>query len=89
VHQRDPGPEKAHRFDPGGEPRAAQPAPEELLVRLGDRVATGTWFQNRCAYLDPSLAWTGVRESGRGCSLSSFGYYALTRPKSFHLRADP
>jgi acyl-CoA reductase-like NAD-dependent aldehyde dehydrogenase len=58
----------------------------EAALRIGDRVATGTWFQNRCDYLDPALAWTGVRESGRGCSLSSLGYQALTRPKSFHLR---
>jgi acyl-CoA reductase-like NAD-dependent aldehyde dehydrogenase len=60
----------------------------DAALRIGDRVATGTWFQNRCDYLDPALAWTGVRESGRGCSLSSFGYDALTRPKSFHLRDD-
>ena len=58
----------------------------DAAMRIGDRVATGTWFQNRCDYLDPALAWTGVRDSGRGCSLSSFGYYAVTRPKSFHLR---
>ena len=60
----------------------------EAAVRIGDRVATGTWFQNRCDYLDPALAWTGVGDSGRGCSLSALGYYALTRPKSFHMRVD-
>ena len=60
----------------------------DAAVRIGDRVATGTWFQNRCDYLDPALAWTGVGDSGRGCSLSSLGYHALTRPKSFHLRVD-
>jgi acyl-CoA reductase-like NAD-dependent aldehyde dehydrogenase len=58
----------------------------EAAVRIGDRVETGTWFLNRCDYLDPALAWTGVRDSGRGCSLSRLGYEALTRPKSFHLR---
>ncbi len=55
-------------------------------IRIGDRVETGTWFMNRCDYLDPALAWTGVKDSGRGCSLSRLGYEALTRPKSFHLR---
>ena len=60
----------------------------DAAVRIGDRVTTGTWFQNRCDYLDPALAWTGVRDSGRGCSLSQLGYYALTRPKSFHLRVE-
>jgi acyl-CoA reductase-like NAD-dependent aldehyde dehydrogenase len=63
-------------------------ADAEAAVRIGDRVATGTWFQNRCDYLDPALAWTGVGDSGRGCSLSPLGYYALTRPKSFHLRVN-
>jgi acyl-CoA reductase-like NAD-dependent aldehyde dehydrogenase len=60
----------------------------DAAVRIGDRVETGTWFQNRCDYLDPELAWTGVRDSGRGCSLSRLGYEALTRPKSFHLRVN-
>jgi acyl-CoA reductase-like NAD-dependent aldehyde dehydrogenase len=49
-------------------------------------VATGTCFMNRCDYLDPALAWTGVGESGRGRTLSSLGYAELTRPKSFHLK---
>ena len=58
----------------------------DAAVSIGDRVDTGTWFLNRCDYLDPALPWTGVRDSGRGCSLSRLGYEALTRPKSFHLR---
>jgi acyl-CoA reductase-like NAD-dependent aldehyde dehydrogenase len=58
----------------------------DAAVSIGDRVETGTWFLNRCDYLDPALAWTGVKDSGRGCSLSALGYEALTRPKSFHLR---
>jgi acyl-CoA reductase-like NAD-dependent aldehyde dehydrogenase len=53
---------------------------------LGDRVQTGTWFMNRCDYLDAALAWVGVKDSGRGCTLSRVGYEHLTRPKSFHLR---
>jgi acyl-CoA reductase-like NAD-dependent aldehyde dehydrogenase len=53
---------------------------------LGARVQTGTWFLNRCDYLDPYLAWTGVKDSGRGCTLSRVGFEALTRPKSIHLR---
>ena len=34
---------------------------------------------NRCDYLDPTLAWTGVKDTGRGCSLSKWGFLALTR----------
>ncbi|TMH43082.1 MAG: aldehyde dehydrogenase family protein [Betaproteobacteria bacterium] len=61
----------------------------EAAVRIGDRVETGTWFMNRCDYLDPALAWTGVKDSGRGCTLSKLGLEAFTRPKSFHLKLKP
>ncbi|PAU78302.1 aldehyde dehydrogenase family protein [Halomonas salipaludis] len=54
--------------------------------RLAQRLEAGTVFTNRCDYLDPELAWTGVKQSGRGCSLSRLGYETLTRPKSFHLK---
>ncbi len=59
---------------------------EKAALDIGDRVATGTWFMNRADYLDPALAWTGVKDSGRGCTLSRMGYEQLTRPKSYHLR---
>ncbi len=59
---------------------------EEAALSIGDRIETGTWFMNRCDYLDPALAWVGVKDSGRGCTLSRIGYEHLTRPKSFHLR---
>ncbi|HRK23956.1 MAG TPA: aldehyde dehydrogenase family protein [Beijerinckiaceae bacterium] len=58
----------------------------EAAIALGDRLQTGTVFMNRCDYLDPELAWTGVKHSGRGATLSKVGYEHLTRPKSFHLR---
>ena len=61
----------------------------ERAQAIGQRVDTGTWFMNRCDYLDPELAWVGVKDSGRGCSLSTLGYAQLTRPKSFHLRHEP
>ena len=64
-------------------------ADAERPLAIGDRVQTGTWFMNRCDYLDPALAWVGVKDSGRGCTLSEIGYEHLTRPKSFHLRVKP
>jgi acyl-CoA reductase-like NAD-dependent aldehyde dehydrogenase len=60
----------------------------EAAIAIGDQIETGTWFMNRCDYLDPALAWTGVKNSGRGCTLSAVGYEYLTRPKSFHLRTE-
>ncbi len=46
----------------------------------------GTVYMNRCDSVDPALPWTGVKDSGRGCSLSSLGFDQLTQPKSIHFR---
>jgi acyl-CoA reductase-like NAD-dependent aldehyde dehydrogenase len=59
---------------------------EDAAIAIGSQVETGTFFMNRCDYLDPALAWTGVKNSGRGCTLSTVGYEHLTRPKSFHIK---
>ncbi|MGE3314331.1 MAG: aldehyde dehydrogenase family protein [Planctomycetaceae bacterium] len=53
---------------------------------IGAEIETGTVFMNRCDYLDPALAWTGVKKTGRGVTLSALGYSTLTRVKSYHLR---
>ena len=58
----------------------------DRAAEIGDRVATGTVFMNRCDYVDPGLVWTGVKDTGRGVTLSKLGYEHLTRPKSYHLR---
>jgi acyl-CoA reductase-like NAD-dependent aldehyde dehydrogenase len=58
----------------------------DAAERIGEQIETGTVFMNRCDYLDPALAWTGVKDTGRGITLSALGYSTLTRVKSFHLR---
>lgn len=55
--------------------------------KIGEALEAGTVFANRCDYLDPALAWTGVKDSGTGASLSRLGFLSVTRPKNFHLRA--
>lgn len=55
-------------------------------ARIGREIETGTVFMNRADYLDPSLCWTGCKETGRGGALSVIGFHNLTRPKSYHLR---
>ena len=59
---------------------------EAAAASIGREIETGTVFMNRCDYLDPALAWTGVKNTGRGVSLSEIGYDMLTRAKSYHLR---
>lgn len=56
---------------------------------IGRQIETGTVYMNRCDYLDPALAWTGVKDTGRGATLSRVGYENMTRPKSFYLRRIP
>ncbi|MBT3501953.1 MAG: aldehyde dehydrogenase family protein [Candidatus Marinimicrobia bacterium] len=59
---------------------------EDESITIANQIETGTCFMNRCDYLDPYLSWVGVKDSGRGCSLSQVGFEQLTRPKSYHLR---
>jgi acyl-CoA reductase-like NAD-dependent aldehyde dehydrogenase len=53
---------------------------------LAHRTNAGTVYVNRCDFLDPELAWVGIKDSGHGCTLSHLGFLYLTRPKSFHLK---
>jgi acyl-CoA reductase-like NAD-dependent aldehyde dehydrogenase len=59
----------------------------DAAAQIGDQLETGTVFANRCDYLDPELAWVGVKDSGRGCTLSVIGFESFTRPKSTHFRS--
>lgn len=54
--------------------------------QLSSKIETGTVFLNRCDYLDPGLAWTGVKNTGRGVSLSAYVYDSVTRLKSIHFK---
>ena len=60
----------------------------EIAEKISNQVQTGTFYMNRCDYLDPGLAWTGIKETGKGCSLSEISYENLTRPKSFHFKIN-
>ena len=48
--------------------------------------ARGAVYMNRCDALDPALPWVGVKDSGRGVSLSVLGFDELTRPKALNFR---
>ena len=53
---------------------------------IGHNLETGTCFMNRCDYVDPTLVWTGVKDTGSGIALSQLGFGSYTRAKSFHLK---
>ena len=56
---------------------------------LAETVEAGTVFVNRCDFPSPDLAWTGWKDSGRGVSLSKFGFEQFVKLKSFHVKAYP
>lgn len=60
----------------------------DVAATIGERLETGTVFMNRCDYVDPSLVWTGVKDTGSGIALSQLGFHPYTRPKSFHLKLN-
>lgn len=58
----------------------------ERAERMARELEAGTVYMNRCDSLDPALPWSGVKDSGRGVTLSTLGFDALTRPKALHFR---
>ncbi|KAL8936120.1 MAG: hypothetical protein Q9211_004338 [Gyalolechia sp. 1 TL-2023] len=56
---------------------------------LAQEVEAGTVFVNRCDFPSPDLAWTGWKNSGKGVSLSKFGFEQFVRLKSLHVKDYP
>jgi acyl-CoA reductase-like NAD-dependent aldehyde dehydrogenase len=61
-------------------------ADADRAYAVGRQVETGTVFLNRADYIDPSVCWTGCKDTGRGGAMSVLGYRAVTRPRSYHFR---
>ncbi|KAI0380394.1 aldehyde dehydrogenase [Hypomontagnella monticulosa] len=56
---------------------------------LAEQVEAGTVFVNRADYPSPDLAWTGWKNSGKGVTLSRFGFDQFVKLKSYHLKDYP
>ncbi|KAI0964742.1 aldehyde dehydrogenase [Xylaria arbuscula] len=56
---------------------------------LAQRVDAGTVFVNRADFPSPDLAWTGWKNSGKGVTLSKYGFDQFVKLKSFHLKDYP
>lgn len=61
-------------------------ADEEAGELIGYELEAGTVFVNRADYPDPHLAWTGYKNSGRGVTLSKYGFGFFTKLKSHHVK---
>lgn len=56
---------------------------------LAGKVEAGTVFVNRADFPSPDLAWTGWKDSGKGVTMSRFGFEQFVKLKSFHLKEHP
>ncbi|PQE32156.1 betaine aldehyde dehydrogenase 2 protein [Rutstroemia sp. NJR-2017a WRK4] len=58
-------------------------------AELAEDIEAGTVFVNRCDFPSADLAWTGWKNSGKGVTLSKFGFEQFVKLKSFHLKDYP
>ncbi len=58
----------------------------ERAHQLASQLEVGTVYLNQCDTLDPALPWTGVKDSGKGSTLSPLGFQHLTRPRALNFR---
>lgn len=56
---------------------------------LAADVEAGTVFVNRADYPSPDLAWVGWKNSGKGQTLSRFGFDQFVKLKSYHFKDYP
>lgn len=54
--------------------------------KISQQLNVGTVFMNRCDFVDPSLPWSGRKDSGKGITLSHLGFEGFTRTKGYNFR---
>jgi acyl-CoA reductase-like NAD-dependent aldehyde dehydrogenase len=60
---------------------------EKRAKRILERVDAGSVYWNCCDRVSPRLPWSGLKHSGIGLTLSTYGIQTFTRPKAWHLRS--
>jgi acyl-CoA reductase-like NAD-dependent aldehyde dehydrogenase len=61
-------------------------ASEKRAKRILANVDAGSVYWNCCDRVSPRLPWSGVKKSGVGLTLSTYGIQTFTRPKAWHLK---
>jgi len=61
-------------------------ASERRAKKILGKVAAGSVYWNCCDRVSPRLPWSGVKHSGIGLTLSTYGIQTFTRPKAWHMR---
>ena len=60
---------------------------EKRAKKILTKVDAGSVYWNCCDRVSPRLPWSGVKHSGIGLTLSTYGIQTFTRPKAWHLRS--
>jgi acyl-CoA reductase-like NAD-dependent aldehyde dehydrogenase len=60
---------------------------EKRARKILRQVHAGTVYWNCCDRVGPRLPWSGVKHSGIGLTLSTYGIQTFTRPKAWHLKS--
>jgi acyl-CoA reductase-like NAD-dependent aldehyde dehydrogenase len=60
---------------------------ERRAKKILAQVNAGTVYWNCCDRVSPRLPWSGVKHSGIGLTLSTYGIQTFTRPKAWHLKS--
>ena len=60
---------------------------ERRAKKILSQVNAGTVYWNCCDRVSPRLPWSGVKHSGIGLTLSTYGIQTFTRPKAWHLKS--
>jgi acyl-CoA reductase-like NAD-dependent aldehyde dehydrogenase len=55
--------------------------------RILERLHAGSVYWNCCDRVSPRLPWSGVKHSGIGLTLSTYGIQTFSRPKAWHLKS--
>jgi acyl-CoA reductase-like NAD-dependent aldehyde dehydrogenase len=61
---------------------------KQRAERILAQVRSGSVYWNCCDRVSPRLPWSGVKHSGIGLTLSTYGIQTFTRPKAWHLRSS-
>ncbi len=59
---------------------------QEVFLKLVPQIEAGMVFMNGCDAPDPALPWTGIKDSGRGVSMSQFAFDGFTQVKGVDVR---
>ena len=59
---------------------------QTAFMEMVSQIETGTVFMNGCDSPDPALPWTGVKDSGKGISMSKYAFDGFTQVKSVDMR---